>query len=113
MSISVRKTDDGFYSAFCITGPTHNLLRIQFSLDEGPVEVSAIEDDREPNEMLSESVVLEWAGKGLAEINSELGTAYCFKALKYVPWDSNSPGAYFRLAKVITEFYHREQSGER
>ena len=102
--------DGEWYQVIRITGPSHNLLALQFDAPgaSGPTverlsvsnEAPVIEADDVKSQVLD----------GVAEANAYLGTAYSVAAIRFVTTDTPSLSIYRSLAKVIVEQVTQEDT---
>jgi hypothetical protein len=95
---------DQLYQVSRITGPTHNLLRLQ--LDMGVVS-PAIEVERLPSfvpgaeSRLQSAELTRQVLLGISEANAEFASDYCASKIFYVPDDTPVYDVYRHLARCI------------
>ena len=96
-----------------ITGPSHNLLGIEFRertdppSDDVGVEVVPAETDRT---FLSSSEVRREVLLGVADANEEFGTDFVVKRIEFSPTDSPPAETYRFLARTIVDRLAKHQS---
>jgi len=105
--------DGAIHKVARITGPTHNLLGIEFhtSKETEALAVDALPEDRGRGVKLDEAEVVRHVLTGISEANEKLRTAYRPKRIQYVPGDSAPTEIYRLLAAAIVEHMHRESLG--
>jgi hypothetical protein len=89
-----------------ITGPSHNLLGIEFGeVSDSPEEavVESLPSDGGNTASLSETEVRKNVVLGVAEANREFGTNYVVSRIEFVPTDSPPAETYRALARSIIE----------
>jgi len=97
---------DQTYQVSRITGPTHNLLRLELHPEEENTEpaLEALQlDPPEPDSGLDPNIILNEVLTGIATANSEFGVSYTVRRIQYVPSDTPSKGVYEFMAKSIVE----------
>lgn len=88
-----------------ITGPSHNLLALEFCEPDRKSEIvveSLPSIGSEPPALLADDLRRHVA-QGVAEANREFGTNYLVKRIQFVPNDSPPPEIYRYLAHSIVE----------
>jgi hypothetical protein len=94
-----------YYRVSRITGPTHNLLGIEFGQDANSadtfVEILHVAGDSESR--LSIDDVRQKVLQGVKEANEQLGTSYVVTRMQFVSGDSPPADIYRLLARSIAE----------
>ena len=88
-----------------ITGPSHNVLGIEFGAGIANSEIVVDELDKQggPVRSLAREDVKRNVLLGISEANDQFGTAYVVKRIEFVPHDSPPVEIYRLLAKSIIE----------
>jgi hypothetical protein len=93
-----------FHQLSRITGPSHNLLAIEFGDDD--IDVCFIQrlgpSDRTPGQ-LTDDEVKQWVLTAVAEANARLGTRLSVRRIQYVGDDTRDPRAYSILAHTLVD----------
>jgi hypothetical protein len=95
------------------TGPTHNLLGLEFHGHSGlsGVVVHKLQSPGTPESGgLPEDQVRDAALAGVEDANKEMGTSYAVKRVEYIPADSPPVDIYRYLAKCIVERLEKRES---
>lgn len=89
------------YRAFRTTGPTSNMLGIDFGR-RSDVEVVALEGPGGAPQVDGSDVRVEVIG-ALTEFNAERGASLSITKIEFVPSDSPGEGVYASLARALFE----------
>ena len=87
-----------------ITGPTHNLLQVDFTQTEGAPSIEALPSIHAmPAKPLEAGQVLQQVIAGVDAANRELGTSYRASAVRFVADDSRPESVYRELAFALVK----------
>lgn len=103
------QSDGNAYRAVSITGPTHNLLGIEFATSDAVDDAFVVEPVQlKPTEpvRLTADEVQKWVLEGLRQANEELGADYRLRRIMFVVSDSPPAEVYRELAKRIAFRLH-------
>lgn len=95
-----------------ITGPSHNLLGIEFAeVADSPknVVVESLPSESGNTPCLSATEVEKNVVQGVAEANREFSTNYVVKRIEFIPTDSPPAETYRALASTIVERLAKRQ----
>ena len=84
-----------------ITGPTHNLLRLELGTAPGAIEVQNL-DESGPVQLRADEVEREVLC-GIAEANAQFGTNIAVRGICYAASDSPPVSTYRLLAYALVE----------
>ena len=92
-----------------VTGPTHNCLGLLLTMNKGRAapRIEALGPEDEAERIKSEEVLAQVA-RGIAQANTELGTAFAAEAVRFVRSDSPGERIYEYLAQAIVREAARE-----
>jgi hypothetical protein len=102
-------SDGTTYKAVSITGPTHNLLGMEFAASDAvddPVVVEPVHLKPTEPVRLAPGEVQKWVLEGLRQANEELGADYRLRRIMFVVSDSPPAEVYRELAKRIAFRLH-------
>jgi hypothetical protein len=91
------------YKLVRVTGPTHNLLVLQFSATpvEGPTRVEALDSAQACANPIGAPEVLENAMRAIEDCAVESGRRYFLEAIGYLAGDSRPVEVYYDMTKEI------------
>lgn len=84
-----------------ITGPAHNLLRLELGATPGSIQVQNL--DRSGPALLQASEVEREVMNGVADANAALGTSIVVHGICYVSSDTPPVAIYRDLARALVE----------
>ena len=105
---------DGTFTAFHVTGPTHNMLRLRVARGEQrdfDVTVLPPSGMCRHHDGLTAEEVIPAIRAGLADANASLNGDYVIKAAEIVENDSRRQGIYEYLTRKIIERAAETQQG--
>ena len=84
-----------------ITGPAHNLLRLEFGVTSGAVQVRNL--DQSGSARLQADEVEREVLRGVAEANASSGNKVSVRAIDYVASDTPPASIYCALARALVQ----------
>lgn len=99
----MRYTRDGnLHRVARITGPTHNLLAIEFGGEgESGCAVERLGPGVPLPGQLTDDEVKAWVLASIADANAEFGTRLVVRRIQYVGDDTRDPSAYTAMAREL------------